>query len=60
MKGLVDRLLGPGEYVAVMTCAYVLFAAHNPRLAIPIRTGEFFPSTALTFEHADSLWLVRT
>lgn len=60
MKGLIDRLLGTGKYVAALACLYVLFPLHNPRWAIPIRTGEFFQSTALTFEHANSFWLVRT
>lgn len=53
-------VVGVGKYVTAALCAYLIFAMHNPRWAVPIRTGEFFNSTALTFEHAFPLWLVRT
>ncbi|MFH0826148.1 MAG: 4Fe-4S binding protein, partial [Pseudomonadota bacterium] len=38
----------------------LVFLLNNPRWAIPIRTGDFFNSVSLTFEHADQLWLWRT
>ncbi len=60
IKGFVDNSLGYGKYVAAVLSLFILFRMNNPRWAIPIRTGEFFRSTMLTFEHADSLWLVRT
>jgi len=44
----------------VIASLLVFFVLNNPRWAIPIRTGEFFDSESLTFEHADQLWLWRT
>lgn len=73
--GLVSELLGRlavlrgrarntleavSKYPAVVASLVVLFLLHNPRWAIPIRTGDFFNSVSLTFEHADQLWLWRT
>ena len=56
----VASVLGWGKYVAAAACAYLFFAMHNPRWAVPIRTGEFIQSTGLTFDHAFPLWLART
>lgn len=39
---------------------YAYFVLGQPRADIPIRVGEFFQSVALTFEHADRIWLVRS
>ncbi len=73
--GLVSELLGRlavlrgrarntleavSKYPVVVASLAVLFLLHNPRWAIPIRTGDFFNSVSLTFEHADQLWLWRT
>ncbi|MEL7638367.1 MAG: 4Fe-4S binding protein [Solidesulfovibrio sp.] len=49
-----------GKYLAVAACLYVYYALNQPRADVPIRVGAFFESVALTFEHADNLWLVRT
>ena len=38
-------------------CFYFL---GQPRVDIPIRVGDFFQAVALTFEHADPSWLIRT
>ena len=48
------------KYVVLAAGLYFVFLGNNPRWAIPIRTGDFFNSIKLTFEHADTLWLART
>jgi ferredoxin-type protein NapH len=48
------------KYAVVIASLLVLFAMNNQRWAIPIRTGAFFNSVWLTFEHANQLWLLRT
>lgn len=73
--GLVSELLGKlallrgkaggaieavAKYPVVIASLLVFFVLNNPRWAIPIRTGDFFGSVSLTFEHADQLWLWRT
>ena len=60
MAPVVTRVLHAGKYLAAAGAVYVFFALHNPRWAVPIRTGEFVNSTMLTFEHANMYWLVRT
>ena len=60
INGLISRLLGFGKYIVVALSLYLFFVANNPRWAIPIRTGEFFKSVALTFEHADPIWIYKT
>jgi len=55
-----DRIMSFGKYLVLAICIAVFYFFHNPRWAIPIRTGEFWNSVKLTFEHADALWLVRT
>ncbi|GFK92689.1 Putative electron transport protein YccM [Fundidesulfovibrio magnetotacticus] len=49
-----------GGLIALAVCGYVWFSMGQPRANVPIRTGEFFQAVALTFEHADRLWIVRT
>ena len=73
--GLVSELLGKlavlrgkgwraletvSKYPAIVASLIFLFVLNNPRWAIPIRTGDFFNSVYLTFEHANPLWLWRT
>lgn len=73
--GLVSELLGKlavlrgkgrraiesvSKYPLVIAALVLLFVLNNPRWAIPIRTGDFFNSVYLTFEHANRLWLLRT
>ncbi len=73
--GLVSEILGKlavlkrkaggiieasSHYAVVIAGLLFLFVLNNPRWAIPIRTGDFFNSVALTFEHADKVWLWRT
>jgi ferredoxin-type protein NapH len=64
LKGKVSRGFEKNfsliRYVILAAGIVFVFVLHNPRWAIPIRTGEFFNSIKLTFEHADTLWLLRT
>lgn len=56
----IDKNLSFIKYGALALClSYWLWLA-NPRWAIPIRTGDFFESVSLTFQHADTMWLTRT
>ena len=49
-----------GKYIAIILVLYVWLGMGQPREAIPIRIGDFFASTGLTFEHASLFWLTRT
>jgi ferredoxin-type protein NapH len=44
----------------VIATLIAFFVMNNPRWAIPIRTGTFFNSVLLTWEHANRLWFWRT
>jgi len=55
-----EKILSLLKYLVLAACVVCIFALNNPRWAIPIRTGEFFNSIKLTFEHADTLWIMRT
>ncbi len=59
-KGFADVFLSGGKYIVLTACIILFIYPCNPRWAVPIRTGEFWNSLKLTFEHADTLWLVRT
>lgn len=59
-KNVLPKYVGIMRYVIAAGALYYLFYLNNPRWAVPIRTGGFFESTALTFEHAFPLWWVRT
>ena len=59
-KASANVLISAGKYLVLAAGTVVFLFFHNPRWAIPIRTGEFWNSVKLTFEHADTLWLVRT
>lgn len=59
IRGRVAQMLPYGRYVALVLCMYLFWFMHNPRWAVPIRTGGFLESTMLTFEHATPLWLIR-
>jgi polyferredoxin len=56
----LDKYLSFGKYIVLAASLIYLFLLSNPRWAIPIRTGEFFQSVDLTFQHADNLWIFRT
>jgi len=54
------KILSPLKYCILTVSCIFVFLVYNPRWAIPVRTGDFFNSIKLTFEHADSLWISRT
>lgn len=49
-----------GKYLVLFGALVVYFLMNQPRVNVPIRVGEFWPSVRLTFEHAFPLWLFRT
>lgn len=48
------------KLLVLASALYVYFILGQPREVVPIRTGDFFNSVLLTFEHANLIWLVRT
>ncbi|VEN74426.1 4Fe-4S ferredoxin [Candidatus Desulfarcum epimagneticum] len=60
VKNAFTRLAPWLKFAATAGAMYVWLIWGQPREAIPIRTGGFFSSVALTFEHAGLLWLIRT
>jgi len=60
LRGLAARIAMAGKYVLLAVSLYFFLALNNPRWAVPIRTGDFFNSVKLTFEHANHLWLYKT
>ena len=53
--------IAPWGLYAGLTLAVLLWIGlYNPRTMIPIRTGEFWKSIQLSFEHASVYWLIRT
>jgi ferredoxin-type protein NapH len=48
------------KYLGLAIALYVWLIYGQPRLAVPIRIGEFFSSFAFTFKNADLFWLVRS
>lgn len=60
LHGMWTKILSTGKYVMLALSLYFFFLLQNPRWAIPIRTGEFFNSVWLTFEHANMLWIYKT
>lgn len=60
IKGVMEKVLSFGKYMVFGGAIVLLFMMNNPRWAVPIRTGDFFNSIKLTFEHADNYWIYRT
>jgi len=60
MRNILTRTAPCFKYLGLALALYVWLAWGQPREAVPIRVGGFFSSVALTFEHANLLWLVRT
>jgi len=60
LKILVHPIAPYLKHLAFILSLYVYFIMDQPREAVPIRMGDFFNSVALTFEHANLIWLVRT
>jgi len=63
-KGVIKKFMGftltYTKYIVLIAAVVLIFGMNNPRWAIPIRTGDFFNSVKLTFEHANNLWILRT
>ena len=49
-----------GKYPALVIVLYLWLMMDNPRWIVPIRVGEFWNSLVLSFEHANTYWLIRT
>lgn len=49
-----------GKFLGLVAALWTFFVLGQPRVDVPIRIGEFLPSVALTFAHAQPLWLTRT
>ncbi|MCK5513838.1 MAG: 4Fe-4S binding protein, partial [Deltaproteobacteria bacterium] len=60
VRGVIEEVLSSGKYLVLAGSIIMFFLMDNPRWAIPIRTGDFFNSIKLTFEHADNIWILRT
>ena len=60
VRNIFTRIASSGKYLGVAVALYCYYILGQPRADVPIRIGEFFQSVALTFEHANLLWLVRS
>ncbi len=60
IKQSIDNKLHLLKYPVLAASLMFWLYASNPRWAIPIRTGEFWNSVGLTFQHANNLWLIKT
>lgn len=60
IKNALTRAVSWLKYPALAGVLYLWWVWGQPRENVPIRVGEFFSSIALTFEHANLIWLVRT
>jgi len=60
IKNTFMRIMPCFKYLGLAVVLYLWWDLGQSRENVPIRVGEFFSSVALTFEHANSLWLVRT
>jgi len=60
LNNLVARFALPGQYLGLAASLVAWFYLEQARANVPIRVGGFFESVSLTFEHAGTLWLVRT
>lgn len=59
-RNFVIRYAQAGQYVSLLVASAFYIYLGQPRANVPIRTGSFFESVGLTFEHAGTLWLVRS
>ena len=60
VRGIVAKIAASAKYLLLAISLYYFWVLNNPRWAVPVRTGEFFNSVWLTFEHANMLWLYKT
>lgn len=59
-RNCLTRYAPIGLYIGLLLTVAAYFYFGQLRANVPIRTGGFFESVGLTFEHAGMLWLVRT
>ncbi len=52
--------LNNGKYLMLLLAIWVYFVLNQPRVNLPIRVGEFWPSVSLTMQHAFPMWELRT
>jgi polyferredoxin len=60
IRSTAARIFPWFKYPGLALAIYIWLLWGQPRENIPIRVGDFFSSVALTFEHANLIWLVRT
>ncbi len=60
VRNSLTRFSPLGGTLSVFSAAMVFFLLQQPRANVPIRTGEFFSSVVLTFEHSGTFWLIRS
>lgn len=60
VKNEIVKKLSFGVFISLIISVWILLAMDNPRTMVPIRTGEFFNSIKLSFEHAETVWLIRS
>ena len=60
LRNAVTRIASYFAYFGLAIVLYFWLLWGQPREAVPIRIGGFFSSVALTFEHANWIWLIRT
>lgn len=48
-----------GKYILLAAGLWAWFMLGQPRVNVPIRLGEFWPSVWLTYEHAFPMWQLR-
>lgn len=49
-----------GVFLSLIVSIWIWLAMDNPRMMVPIRTGDFLNSVKLSFEHAQPIWLIRS
>lgn len=60
VRSAFTRRSGGFKYLGLGLALIVWLLWGQPREAVPIRIGNFITSVALTFEHANLIWLIRT
>jgi polyferredoxin len=54
------RFISWGTVLGLVVSLILWLGLDNPRWMVPIRIGEFWQATMLSFEHAGLNWLIRT
>jgi len=59
IKNTFNTIAHWGKYFGLALAFYLWLVIDNPRWIVPIRVGEFWNSIKLSFEHANTYWLIR-